>query len=93
MEKYPNTLIPRFYGLHKLKSINKKDGKANEIYFVVMANLFDSPLPIHEQYDLKVKPHHIHTNTNTNTLNTKHLSSVPFFHFLYNHSSTKQNSS
>jgi hypothetical protein len=34
---------------------NKKEvGKPTEIYFVVMANLFDTPYDIHEQYDLKV---------------------------------------
>jgi Ca2+-binding EF-hand superfamily protein/uncharacterized protein YbjT (DUF2867 family) len=53
LERYPNTLLPRFYGLHKLKSFNKKDGRTNEIFFIVMANLFDSPLQVHEQYDLK----------------------------------------
>jgi len=44
----PNTLLTRFFGLHSMKCGSEKD-----IYFVVMGNLFDSPLKIHEQYDLK----------------------------------------
>jgi len=42
-------LIVRFYGLFSIKS--DRDGK--EILFIIMANLFDTPLKIHEQYDLK----------------------------------------
>jgi len=45
--KNPHTLLVRFFGHHKLV-YQKRD-----IYFVVMANVFHTNLPIHEQYDLK----------------------------------------
>ncbi len=44
-----NTLLTRFFGLHSMKK-----GSEKEIHFAVMANIFDSTLNIHEQYDLKV---------------------------------------
>jgi len=46
---YPDTLIARFFGLYRVRST----GSAKDVYFVIMANLFDTPLEIHEQYDLK----------------------------------------
>jgi 1-phosphatidylinositol-4-phosphate 5-kinase len=45
-----NTLLTKFYGMHKI--IWQK----REIYFVVMANIFDTGVEIQEQYDLKVIP-------------------------------------
>lgn len=47
--EYPNSLLSRFYGLYRVKSASGKQ----DVHFVVMANLFDTPLEIHEQYDLK----------------------------------------
>jgi 1-phosphatidylinositol-4-phosphate 5-kinase len=48
---YPSTLICRFLGLHRLKNTK---AASQDIYFVVMANLFDNTsIDIHEQYDLK----------------------------------------
>jgi ankyrin repeat protein len=44
---HPDTLLVRFFGLYRLRS------SAKDAYFVIMANLFDTPLEIHEQYDLK----------------------------------------
>jgi len=45
----PNTLITRFYGLHRIR-----EGNGPWMSFVIMENLFrDSPLNIHEIYDLK----------------------------------------
>lgn len=49
VKQNPNTLLTRFFGLHSLKK-----GSDRELHFVVMGNLFDSVIPIHEQYDLKV---------------------------------------
>jgi hypothetical protein len=49
MKENPNTLISNFFGLHEVTNGNKK------IPFVVIGNIFDSPLTIHEQYDLKVR--------------------------------------
>jgi len=43
LEKYPNSLIGRFFGLHKI----------NQTAFVVMENVFQTNLPIHRVYDLK----------------------------------------
>jgi ankyrin repeat protein/Ca2+-binding EF-hand superfamily protein len=43
----PDTLLVRFFGLYRVKSASR------EVHFVIMANLFDTPLEIHEQYDLK----------------------------------------
>ena len=49
IKKNPNTLITRFFGLHRIR-----EGNGQWMSFVVMQNLFcDSPLPIHEIYDLK----------------------------------------
>lgn len=50
LKHYPSTFLARFLGLHRIK--NPKDPK-QDLFFVVMENLFDSPLEIHEQYDLK----------------------------------------
>ena len=49
MVENPNTLITRFFGLHKIQ--NKK--KKTAIYFVIMANVFNTSRPIHVRYDLK----------------------------------------
>jgi len=55
----PNTFINKLYGLHAIKIQNL------EIFVVVMGNLFNTPIKIHEKYDLKfswvnrsVKEHH-----------------------------------
>ena len=46
---HPNSLLSRFYGLYRVRSASGKQ----DVHFVVMANLFDSSLEVHEQYDLK----------------------------------------
>ncbi|PRP85099.1 putative phosphatidylinositol-4-phosphate 5-kinase [Planoprotostelium fungivorum] len=48
LSSHTNTMLTRFCGLHSIKH-----GGEKEIYFVVMCNLFDSILDVHEQYDLK----------------------------------------
>jgi|688.fasta_scaffold722283_1 1-phosphatidylinositol-4-phosphate 5-kinase len=48
---FPHTLIARYLGLHKI-SFNE-DGKVRRIYFVVMSNVFNTNLDIHQRYDLK----------------------------------------
>lgn len=45
---YENTLITKFFGLHRIKL---KGGK--KVRFVVMGNMFCTELPIHRRYDLK----------------------------------------
>jgi Ca2+-binding EF-hand superfamily protein len=45
--QYPDTLVTRFTGLHAMVRGTAK------IYFVVMSNIFQNKLAIHETYDLK----------------------------------------
>ncbi len=52
MVNYPQTLITRFYGLHKIK-YNKEKGGVERIYFIIMANVFNTNRQIHVRYDLK----------------------------------------
>ena len=51
MLKFPHTLIARFYGLHKIKFT--KTTKTERIYFVIMANVFNTTREIDIRYDLK----------------------------------------
>ena len=48
--RYPNTLLTRFLGLHRISG--HKPGSP-PIYFVVMGNVFPPSKDIHEIYDLK----------------------------------------
>ncbi len=48
---YPHTLIARILGLHKIKM--QRDGKTQRIYFVIMANVFNTTRDIRVRYDLK----------------------------------------
>ncbi|MCQ2818935.1 MAG: hypothetical protein MJ252_16845 [archaeon] len=47
MNKYEDTLMQRFYGMHEFIYNDVK------MYFVVLNNVFITPLKIHYQYDLK----------------------------------------
>lgn len=49
VKQNPNTLLARFYGLHRVKL-----PKGRKIHFVVMGNVFPPNKDIHETYDLKV---------------------------------------
>ena len=49
----PKTLITRFFGLHKLLEKNQKGEIIGRIYFVIMANVFNTPEKIVERYDIK----------------------------------------
>lgn len=44
----PATLLPKFFGCH---GVQMPHGQA--VYVIVMGNVFQSPVEIHEQYDLK----------------------------------------
>ena len=46
----PNTLITRFYGMHRVKMHHLR----RKMHFVIMASVFDTPKEIHQRYDLKV---------------------------------------
>lgn len=48
IKRNPNSLLTRFYGLHRVRMSNIK-----KIYFVVMGNVFPPHKDIHETYDLK----------------------------------------
>lgn len=45
----PNTLLPKFFGLHRVKP-----HKGRQVRFLVMGNIFHTNKKIHERYDLKV---------------------------------------
>ena len=49
MTAYRDTLVPKFYGLHRIN----KPSKGRRVRFVVMSNIFDTALPIHRRFDLK----------------------------------------
>lgn len=53
--KFPHTMIARFYGLHKIKFL--KTTKTERIYFVIMANVFNTTNEIDIRYDLKGSTH------------------------------------
>ena len=48
VERYPNTLISQFYGLHRVKI-----PYGRKIHFVVMNNLFPPHRDVHQTFDLK----------------------------------------
>ncbi|OWZ09442.1 Phosphatidylinositol-4-phosphate-5-kinase [Phytophthora megakarya] len=45
----PDTLITRFYGMHRVKMHHLR----RKMHFVIMASVFDTPLDIHARFDLK----------------------------------------
>jgi len=49
IKKYPDTLLPRFYGVYSMKH----EGPGGVIRFVVMQNIFCYPYQPVEKYDLK----------------------------------------
>ena len=48
LQENPNTLLPRFFGLYRVKPHH-----GSQVRFVVMSNLFSTNLLIHERFDLK----------------------------------------
>ncbi|CAG9322188.1 unnamed protein product [Blepharisma stoltei] len=56
----PNTLIPRFFGFHKIMYKNRKQFVKR--YFIVMANVFYSGYEVHMRYDLKGSTYGRETN-------------------------------
>jgi len=48
MMKHDNSLLTRFLGLHRVKP-----HKGRQVRFLVMGNLFKTPLKIHQRFDLK----------------------------------------
>ena len=56
---FPHTLIARFFGLHKIKFTDNTGPtvKIKRIYFVIMANVFNTNREIQVRYDLKGSTH------------------------------------
>eukprot|EP00826_Nyctotherus_ovalis_P042188 TRINITY_DN4312_c0_g1_i5.p1 TRINITY_DN4312_c0_g1~~TRINITY_DN4312_c0_g1_i5.p1 ORF type:complete len:319 (-),score=78.55 TRINITY_DN4312_c0_g1_i5:357-1313(-) len=50
---YPNTLIARFYGCHKIIFYKSGIGRSKNFRFVIMNNVFSTGKRIHSRYDLK----------------------------------------
>lgn len=48
---YPHTMITRFVGLHKIKFT--RTASIERVYFVIMANVFNTNQNIKVRYDLK----------------------------------------
>ena len=53
LTNYPDTLITRFYGIHKISFFKKSLSTAKVIYFVIMNNVFVTSKAIAVRYDLK----------------------------------------
>lgn len=68
--RFPHTMIARFFGLHKIKFV--KTLKTERIYFVIMANVFNTTREIDVRYDLKGSTHNrITKRTPNEPVNTK----------------------
>lgn len=56
IQDFPDTLIPKFFGVHKLHfsdpEVSKSIG-AQKMYFCVMANIIGYDVEVHDMYDLK----------------------------------------
>jgi 1-phosphatidylinositol-4-phosphate 5-kinase len=53
IKQNPDTLITKFFGLHKLIEKNEKGNEICRSYFVIMANVFNTREKIVERYDIK----------------------------------------
>ena len=49
MTKYPDSMLCRFYGMHRVKMYHLR----RKLHFVVMKSVFDSRWPVHRMFDLK----------------------------------------
>jgi len=65
-----NSLITKFYGMHKLKFLYKK-GRHKNIYFVIMGNVFNTKKEIHKRYDLKGSMYKRYTKSDDITIALK----------------------
>lgn len=77
IKKNKNSLIPKFFGLHKIQYTTKKAirGKINQkkVYFIIMNNIFNSQLEIHKRYDLKGSTHKRYITSSDPSLARKDL--------------------
>lgn len=49
ISRQPNTLLTKFFGMHRVKTPNR----SNPVYFIIMGSVFNSKRDIHRIYDLK----------------------------------------
>lgn len=49
----PDTLVTRFYGYHAIRLKKKSGNVGDKLYFVIMGNVFHTPVALHRRYDLK----------------------------------------
>lgn len=49
----PQTLIVKFFGLHKIRFKFSKKLRWKKIYIIIMSNVFHTSKEIHERYDIK----------------------------------------
>ncbi|KAL4492363.1 hypothetical protein ABPG72_005498 [Tetrahymena utriculariae] len=68
-----NSLIIKFFGLHKIKIRMKKSTKVEIVYIVIMANVFHTTKLIHERYDLKGSTYGRTTKVRTQGVTMKDL--------------------
>lgn len=52
LNKYPQTLISRIFGFHKMKMFKTKT-EWQKVYLIVICNIFETGLEIDFRYDLK----------------------------------------
>eukprot|EP00892_Ulva_mutabilis_P006728 jgi/Ulvmu1/4427/UM002_0152.1 len=57
VQNNPHTLVTKFYGLYRIKLHSRHAKKNRKIRFVVMGNVFNAEVPIHQRYDLKGSTH------------------------------------
>ncbi|VEV54591.1 phosphatidylinositol-4-phosphate 5-kinase, putative [Plasmodium vinckei vinckei] len=53
IQKNPDSLLTRMYGIHSIKYQNSASKTIKKIYFIVMNNFFSSAVEIHRRYDIK----------------------------------------
>lgn len=56
LSTHPQSLITKYYGLHKIK-YKKEAGGIARVYFIVMANVFNTNRSLQVRYDLKGSKH------------------------------------
>ena len=68
LKENKDTFIARFYGMHKIKY-----GSNKRLYFIIMANVFNTTREIHKRYDLKGSTHGRFSKSDDSTVAGKDL--------------------
>lgn len=69
----PNTYLPKYFGMHKIRFRMQKTMREKCIYFVIMANVFQTKQEIHERYDIKGSLYKRFTNSSDPSVAKKDL--------------------